>query len=211
MSNLFLLAPKLIKSAQIPSAPALPRPSHRDNKGKITTPTAPAAPPASGTVPKVAPLPEPSFKVITDPKKREDNPFWVTALNTLGEKLPWKQALGYLANNPYTKGFTPANPTHALYGGLALGGLGLLGGSLIGKLRNMMRADDQEAKHNDPLFYGALGALGLGLPVMLAPQLLKNLPLKNFNMKDLNDIFVNKSLPFSSLERMSQPPGAPQQ
>ena len=200
MSNLFLLAPKLIKSAQTPSAPALPRQSHRDNKGNITTPTAPAAPP-----------PEPSFKVITDPEKREDNPFWVTALNRLGEKLPWKQALGYLANNPYTKGFTPANPTHALYGGLALGGLGLLGGSLIGKLRNMMRADDQEAKHNDPLFYGALGALGLGLPVMLAPQLLKNLPLKNFNMKDLNDIFVNKSLPFSSFERMSQPPGAPQQ
>ena len=56
----------------------------------------------------------------------------------------------------------------------------LLGGGLgagFGKLRNMMRPEEEQEENSDSTFYGALGALGAATPMALAPLLAGNNPV----------------------------------
>ena len=93
------------------------------------------------------------------------------------------------------KNYRPFNLEDSLTGGLVAGGIGALGGAALGSVRNMFRPKEERKKHNDALFYGAMGGLGLGLPTALAPKLINYYIQNTSNIKNL----VPEEHTFSSL------------
>ena len=101
-------------------------------------------------------------------------------LETLKEK--GQQGLDYIKEKGQQAGeaignYRPLNPQDARKGALIAA---LLGGGLgagFGKLRNMMRPEEEQEENSDSTFYGALGALGAATPMALAPLLAGNNPV----------------------------------
>ncbi len=97
-------------------------------------------------------------------------------LNTAVELVKYANIYDTLSNYlpDAVKNYRPFNFTESLTGGLVAGGVGALGGAALGSVRNMFRPKEERKKHNDALFYGALGGLGLGLPPLAAPYVLEH-------------------------------------
>lgn len=85
----------------------------------------------------------------------------------------------------FVKNYRPYNFQDSWKGGLVAGGIGALGGAALGSVRNMFRPKEERKKHNDALFYGAMGGLGLGLPTALAPKLMNYYIQNTSNIKNL--------------------------
>lgn len=85
------------------------------------------------------------------------------------------------------KGYKPFNQNHALLGGLAAGAAGGLGGAALGKLRNMLRPEDEQEDKSDVMTYALLGAAAAGIPTAMLPQLIANNPMGN---KILNELYL---------------------
>lgn len=100
-------------------------------------------------------------------------------LNTAVELVKYANIFETLSkySPDFVKNYRPLSFQDSWKGGLVAGGLGALEGAAIGSIRNRFRPKEERKKHNDALFYGALGGLGLGLPVAFAPTIFeKNLP-----------------------------------
>ena len=85
------------------------------------------------------------------------------------------------------KGYKPFNQNDALLGGLAAGAAGGLGGAALGKLRNMLRPEDEQEDKSDVMTYALLGAAAAGIPTAMLPQLIANNPMGN---KVLNELYL---------------------